>query len=92
MTRVEKGHVRTGEQGETHRVGVLLHRGLGHLLGGLVQPGVDHLEACVTQGAGYDLGTTIMSVKSGLGDNYSVSALHEFCMLRNSGSRHTIGP
>lgn len=47
----EQRHVSSGEEREPDRVGVLLDDRFGDLLGRLVKPRVDHLEAGVAQGA-----------------------------------------
>src|SRR4030095_10572017 len=61
--------VGAGQHAESDGVGVLLHRGGHDLLGRLVQPGVDDLEAGVTQRARHDLGPAIVAVEPGLGDD-----------------------
>ena len=43
----DQGEVCAGEEGQPHRVGVFLHDRLDDLLGGLMEPGVDHFEAAV---------------------------------------------
>src|SRR6185369_6634498 len=47
---------------------VLLDRGLGDHLGGLVEAGVDHLEAGVTERARYHLRAAVVPVEPGLRD------------------------
>ena len=69
--------VRARQQRQPDGVGVLLEHGLGDLLGGLVQPGVDHLETVVAQRPRDRLGAAVVPVESGLGDDDSVLALHE---------------
>ena len=64
------------EHGEADGVGVLLQRGLRHLLGRLVQAGVDHLEPGVTQRAGDHLRPPVVTVEAGLGDHDAVTPLH----------------
>ena len=76
-----QGQVRAREQGEPDGVGILLHHRLDHLLGGLVEPGVDDLEAAVAQGAGDDLGPPVVAVEPGLGDDHPVGTLHEASMI-----------
>ena len=73
----EEREVRTGEKGEAHRIGVLLHHGLGDLLGRLVQTGVDDLETCVAERPRDDLRTPIVSVEAGLGDDDPIAAIHK---------------
>ena len=68
--------VRTREQREAHGVGVFLDDCLDDLLRGLVQAGVDDLEALVAQGAGDDLGPSVMAIQAGLGNDDSIGALH----------------
>ena len=77
----DQGQVGAGEEGEPDRVGILLHHRLDHLLGGLVEAGVDHLEAAVAQGAGDDLGPPVVAVEPGLGDDHPVGTLHEASMI-----------
>ncbi len=69
------------EQREPDGVGILLHDRLDHLFGRLVETGVDHLEAAVAQGAGDDLGPTIVAVEPGLGNDNPVGTLHEPSMI-----------
>ena len=57
---------------------VLLDRGLDDLLRRLVQPGVDDLHAGVAQRPRDDLGTTVVTVEPGLGDDHPDRA---GCML-----------
>ena len=73
--------MRAREQRQPDGVGILLHDRLGHLLGRLVQPGVDDLEAGVAQRAGDHLGAPVVAVEAGLGDDDSVSATHEVAIL-----------
>src|SRR5439155_8663004 len=58
-----------------------LHDGLGHLLGRLVQAGVDHLEAGVTQRPRDHLGPTVVTVEPGFGHDDSVAAIHGTAIL-----------
>ena len=64
-------HVRTGQDREPDRIGVLLERRGNDLLRGLPKAGVDHLHARITQGAGDDLGPAIVAVETRLGDDDS---------------------
>ena len=66
MTRGTSVRCAPGEQREPDGVGILLHHRLDHLLGRLVQPGVDHLEAAVPQRPGDDLGPPVVAVEPGL--------------------------
>jgi hypothetical protein len=66
--RGKERHVRSGEDAEPDGVDILLHGGLGDHLRRLMETGVDDLEAGVTQGAGDDLGATIVAVEAGLGN------------------------
>src|SRR5262249_11992968 len=59
--------VGAGEDREPDGVGVLLDRGGDDLLGRLVQPRVDHLEAGIAQRPRHDLGAAIVAVESRLG-------------------------
>ena len=61
---------------EPDGVGVLLDRGLGDLLGGLVQARVDHLEPGVAQGACHHFGPAVMSVEARLRHDHAVGAGH----------------
>ena len=58
-----------GQEREADRVGVLLDHGFGDLLRGLVEAGGDDPQACVAQGAGDDLGATVVAVEARLGDD-----------------------
>ena len=72
----EQRDVGAGEQRQPDGVGVLLHGRLGDLLGRLVQPGVDHLEAVVAQRPGDGLGAPVVTVEAGLGHDDSIGAFH----------------
>src|SRR6266702_3274998 len=72
----EQRVVRARQHREADGVGVLLQRGLRHLLGRLVQPGVDDLEPGVTQRAGDHLRAPIVAVETRLGDDDPVAPLH----------------
>ena len=72
----EQREVGTREHREPDGVGVLLEGGLGDLLGGLVQAGVDHLEPGVPQGPGDDLGPPVVAVQPGLGDHHPIAPPH----------------
>src|SRR5262245_48479599 len=61
--------VRTRQDAQPDGVGVLLHRGGDHLLGRLVQAGVDDLEAGIAQRAGHDLGPAVVAIEARLGDD-----------------------
>ena len=63
--------MRTREDRDAHRVGVLLNRGLDDLLRSLVEPRVDDLHACVAQRTRDDLRAAIVSVETGLCDHDS---------------------
>ena len=69
--------MRAAEQRQAHGVGVFLQRGLGNLLGGLVQTGVDHLEPVVAQCPGDGLRPAIVTIETGFGDDDAIGALHE---------------
>ena len=71
-----EGQVGTGEQRQPDGVGVLLDDGLDHLVGRLVEAGVDDLEPGVPEGPGDDLGAAVVPVQAGLGDYHSIRALH----------------
>ena len=68
--------VRPGEEGQPDGVGVLLDDRLHHLLGRLVQTGVDDLESRIPKGTGDDLRPTVVPVQPGLGHHDSIGALH----------------
>jgi hypothetical protein len=72
----EEGEVGPGEDREADGIGVFLADGLGHLLRGLEQARVDHLEAGIAKGSGDDLDPTVVAVEARLGHDDSVSALH----------------
>ena len=65
----EEGEVGAGEQRQADGVHVLLQRGLGDLLGCLVQAGVDDFEPGVAQGSRDRLRPTVVAVEPGLGDD-----------------------
>ena len=67
----DERHMRTREDRDADRVGVLLNRGLDDLLRSLVEPRVDDLHACVAQRTRDDLRATIVSVETGLCDHDS---------------------
>ena len=69
-------HVGPRQNGEPNYVDVLLHRGGGDHLGGLVQPGVDHFHAGITEGRRHDLGPAVVAVEAGLGHQHADGAGH----------------
>jgi len=71
----KKRVVCTGQNGETDKVDVLLHGGLGHHLRALVKAGVNHLHPRVPKRPGDDLGTPIVAVEPGFGDQDADAAL-----------------
>ena len=79
----EQREMRAREQREADGVDVFLQRRLGDLLGGLVQTGVDDLEAVIAQRPGDGLRAAVMAVQTRLGNDDSVWPLHE---------RRTLGP
>ena len=72
----EQRHVGAGEDRERHHVDVLLERGLDHLLGRLVEPGVDHFHPGVAQRRGHHLGAPVVAVEARLAHQHSDLALH----------------
>ena len=80
----EQRHVRARVAREPDRVGVLLDRGLGDLLGRLMQPGVDDLEARVAERAGHHLRAAVVPVEPGLRDDHSVRLGHRAASLTNA--------
>ncbi|MDQ0714715.1 hypothetical protein QFZ55_004167 [Streptomyces luteogriseus] len=72
----EGRHVRAGQHGEPDAVGVFLDRGVDDLAWGLVEPGADGLDPRVPQGAGDDLGASVMPVEAGLGDHATDRCVH----------------
>ncbi len=64
------------EERQADGVGILLDHGLDHLLGRLVQSGVDDFEARIPEGSGYDLGAAVVPVETGLGHDHSVWSFH----------------
>jgi hypothetical protein len=81
------GHQRqvgSREEREADGVGVLLHDGLDHLLGGLVQPGVDDLEPAVAQRPGDDLGPPVVAIEPGLGHDHPIGTFHEVIRIRRA--------
>src|SRR5438445_358774 len=82
----EQGEVRHRQDRETHDVHVLLDRGLGDHLRGLVQTGVDHLHPGVPQRRGHDLGTAVVPVEARLGDEHADRALRAGHQRRNRSS------
>src|SRR5215813_6075554 len=73
--------VGTGEHAEPDGVGILLDGGGHDLLRGLMQSGVDHLEAGIAQGAGHDLGPAVMPIQSRLGHHHPDLALGHLVIL-----------
>ena len=73
----EQGEMGTGQQRQADAVGILLQDGFGDLFGGLVQAGVDDLEAMVAQREGDGLRATIMAIEPGLRHDDAIRALHE---------------
>ncbi|OLB95228.1 MAG: hypothetical protein AUH30_15810 [Candidatus Rokubacteria bacterium 13_1_40CM_68_15] len=63
------------QHAEPDGVGVFLHRGGDHLLGCLVEAGVDDLDAGVAQRAGDDLGAAIVAIQPRLRDDDANLAL-----------------
>ena len=86
-----EGEVGPGEQGEPDGVGVLLHDGLDHLLGRLVEARVDDLEPGVTQGPGDDLGSPIVAVEAWLGHDDPVRTFHALPRIRKPWSGRQTG-
>ena len=82
----EQRHVRAREHRQTDGVGVLLQRRLRHLLGRLVQAGVDDLEPGVAQRPCDHLGAPIVSVEPGLGDDDAVAPLHAVLPMAPHGT------
>ena len=72
----EEGHVGTGQDGEPHRVGVLLNDGRRDLLRRLVQTGVDDFEARFPQGPGDHPGPTVVTVETRFRHHHPVDTLH----------------
>ena len=70
------------EERQSDSIGVLLDDRLDHLLRGLVQPGVDHLEPAVAQRPGDDLGPPVVPVEPGLGHDHPVGTFHDGPRIR----------
>src|SRR5438132_2716241 len=68
---LEEVVVGAGEHAEPDRVGVLLDCGGDDLLGRLVEPRVDHLEARVAQRPRDDLRPAVVAVEARLGDDHA---------------------
>jgi hypothetical protein len=64
-------HVRARQDGDADRIGVFLDRGLHDLVGRLVEAGVNHFHAGVTQRARDDLRAAVVPVEPGLRDHDS---------------------
>ena len=60
--------MRSAQHRHADRVHVLIEGGLDDLLCGLVQPGVDDLEPRLAQCQGDDLGSAVVTIQTGLGD------------------------
>ena len=82
MTRGNRVRWAPAEQRQADGVGVFLQRGLGDLLGRLMQAGVDHLEPVVAQRPGDGLRAAVVAVETGLGNHDAIGALHEGETLR----------
>lgn len=67
----EQGLVCTGEGGEANCIDVLLDRSLRDLGRSLMKSRVDHFETGVTQSAGDDLGASVVTVETWLGNEDS---------------------
>ena len=65
-----------GKQRQPDGVGVLLDHGAHHLIRGLVQSGIDHLEARIPERSGDDLCAAVVPVQAGLGHDHSVWSFH----------------
>ena len=85
----DQRQVRPGQQRKPHRVRVLLHRGADHLLGCLVEAGVDDLEAGVSQGAGDHLGASVVAIETRLGHDDAVATVHSLAILGSTGHQGT---
>ncbi len=86
-----QGEVGPGEQRQADGVGVLLHDGLDHLLGSLVQAGVDDLEPGVTQRPGDHLGPAVVAVEARLGHDHPVGTFHASTRIRMPWSGRQTG-
>src|SRR5215471_4491765 len=82
-------HVRAGEDGDPHRVSVLLDRGLDDLLRRLVEARVDDLHACVAERAGDALCAAIVPIEARLRDDDADLPCHRAggYLVRRRGSR-----
>ena len=63
----EQGHVRAAQEADADPVDVLLDGGLDDHRRGLVQPGVDHLDARVPERPGDHLDAAVVPVEADLG-------------------------
>ena len=69
-------HVGAAQDGKTHHVHVFLNRGGSDHLGGLVEPGVDDFHAGIAERGGHDLGTPVVAIEAGLGDEHANGTGH----------------
>ena len=89
----EQREVGARQHRQADRVGILLEGGLRDLLRGLVQPGVDHLEAGVPQRPRDDLRPPVMAVQTGLRDHHAIAPPHPACTLASrTGPMPVRGP
>lgn len=63
-----------GEDAEPDDVDVFLDGGRGDHLGGLVEAGVDDFHPGVAESGGDDLGTAVVTIETGLGDEHTNGA------------------
>src|SRR3990170_4917385 len=78
----EQGHVRAAQAGQADRVDVLLDRGLGDVLRGLAESGVDDLHPRVAERPRDHLRATVMPVEPGFRDQDADLLRHHIDLSR----------
>jgi hypothetical protein len=72
------------QERQANTISVFLQHSLCDLFRGLMQAGVDDFETVIPEGSGNGLGTAVVTIESGLGDDDAIGAFHEHQTLRNT--------